>query len=349
MMSAPSATEDYILKNNFKQMNMRVLYNNKVVLFIVLPMAAYLFAAMPTVPNAPATQSPAYLEYLQGIRQQNPARAVEKHSFLVIGGTGFTGGVIVDDLLARNAKHVRVISRKLPIAAKRKDGVEYVSGSITNLTALTRAMKGITAVYHTAAAYGNPPHGRFGNYKESPPYKVNVGGMKNILKACETSESVELLVYTSSMHTTFVPGKNQYDVDGYTVPYNEGHHDFYSKSKIEAEKLCLGYDKPGKLRTIALRPSGIYGPQENYFIPKIINMFYQYGKYVPVYFDKDEIFEFTFVYNIAWGHDLAIQALEKLKDAGGGPSPFGQAFYLTDQEVRKQAYRSLSTLMTIHS
>ena len=136
MMSAPSATEDYILKNNFKQMNMRVLYNNKVVLFIVLPMAAYLFAAMPTVPNAPATQSPAYLEYLQGIRQQNPARAVEKHSFLVIGGTGFTGGVIVDDLLARNAKHVRVISRKLPTAAKRKDGVEYVSGSITNLTAL---------------------------------------------------------------------------------------------------------------------------------------------------------------------------------------------------------------------
>ena len=78
-------------------------------------------------------------------------------------------------------------------------------------------------------------------------------------------------------------------------------------------------------------------------------MFYQYGKYVPVYFDKDEIFEFTFVYNIAWGHDLAIQALEKLKDAGDGPSPFGQAFYLTDQEVRKQAYRSLSTLMTIHS
>ena len=41
-------------------------------------------------------------------------------------------------------------------------------------------------------------------------------------------------------------------------------------------------------------------------------MFYIYGKYVPVYFDKDEIFEFTFVYNIAWGHDLAVAALDKL-------------------------------------
>ena len=89
-----------------------------------------------------------------------------------------------------------------------------------------------------------------------------------------------------------------------------------------SRKLCLGHDKPGKLRTIALRPSGIYGPQENYFIPKIINMFYKYGKYVPVYFDKDEIFEFTFVYNIAWGHALAVQALEKLNDAGDGLSPF---------------------------
>ena len=238
-------------------------------------MAAYLFAAIPAVPNASAAQSPSYLEYLQGIRQQNPARAVEKHSFLD-RGTGFTGGVIVDDLLGEKCETCPCHIPQTPTAAKRKDGVEYVSGSITNLTALTRAMKGITAVYHTAAAYGNPPHGRFGNYTESPPYKVNVGGMKNILKACETSESVELLVYTSSMHTTFVPGKNQYDVDGYTVPYNEGHHDFYSKSKIEAEKLCLGYDKPGKLRTIAHAPVEFMLKRE-LLIPKIINMFYKYG------------------------------------------------------------------------
>ena len=78
-------------------------------------------------------------------------------------------------------------------------------------------------------------------------------------------------------------------------------------------------------------------------------MFYKYGKYVPVYFDKDEIFEFTFVYNIAWGHDLAIQALEQLNDEGDGPSPFGQAFYLTDQEVCKRATLSPSMPMAIHS
>ena len=35
------------------------------------------------------------------------------------------------------------------------------------------------------------------------------------------------------MHTTFIPGLNQYDVDGYTVKYNENHHDFYSKSKLK--------------------------------------------------------------------------------------------------------------------
>ena len=64
--------------------------------------------------------------------------------------------------------------------------------------------------------------------------------MKNIIEACEDdSNSVELLVYTSSMHTTFIPGLNQYDVDGYTVKYNENHHDFYSKSKIDFAPLDI--------------------------------------------------------------------------------------------------------------
>jgi sterol-4alpha-carboxylate 3-dehydrogenase (decarboxylating) len=307
---------------------------------LLLLVGIYIYLAKPAIPNGPTSHSKQYLNLVQNIREKYPIPAIEKHSFLVIGGTGFTGGVIVDDLIARKAKHVRVISRNLPKEAKRKAGVEYVTGSITNLDALKKAMKDITIVYHTAAAYGNPPHGRFGDYEESPPYKVNVGGMKNIIEACEDeSNTVRLLVYTSSMHTTFIPGFNQFDVDGYTVKYNENHHDFYSKSKIEAEKICLSHDNPGgKLRTIALRPSGIYGPQENYFIPKIINMFYTYGKYVPVYFDKNEIFEFTFVYNIAWGHDLSVAALDKLDDEEAEndakkSSPFGQAFFLTDQEV----------------
>ena len=311
----------------------------KIIVLFILPIIIYFQVMKPYIPTGPTKHSPKYLKLVQHLRDENPIPSIEKHSFLVIGGTGFTGGVIVDDLLARNAKFIRVISRNYPKESKRKVGVEYFKGSITDLKALKMAMKDITIVYHTAAAYGNPPHGRFGVYKESPPYKVNVGGMKNIIEACEDdSNSVELLVYTSSMHTTFIPGLNQYDVDGYTVKYNENHHDFYSKSKIEAEKLCLSHDNPGgKLRTIALRPSGIYGPLENYFIPKIINMFYIYGKYVPVYFDKDEIFEFTFVYNIAWGHDLAVAALDKLhvgdeEDVGEKNAPFGQAFYLTDQE-----------------
>ena len=64
--------------------------------------------------SKPAPHSAEYLEMLQGIRRETAPvvdASIRKRAFLIIGGTGFTGTVIADDLMARGAKHVRVMSR----------------------------------------------------------------------------------------------------------------------------------------------------------------------------------------------------------------------------------------------
>ena len=59
--------------------------------------------------------------------------ASRRHRFLVIGGTGFTGTALVEDLVARGARHVRSMSRSAPEEGKAVEGVEYVRGSFTSL------------------------------------------------------------------------------------------------------------------------------------------------------------------------------------------------------------------------
>ena len=299
-------------------------------------LAIVFMVTRPSLPTKPAPHSPEYLAHLNSLRERTEkevGQSIQSRSFLVIGGTGFTGGVLVDDLIARKAKSVRVLSRRLPKGDAQKKGVEFLAGSMTDVATLKKAMENVDVVFHTAAAYGTPPNGRFGPYENSAPKKVNVGGMAAILEACKSSPSVNLLVFTSSMHTTFDPDKDQIGVKE-SAPYHWNAVDHYSRSKIEAEKLCLDADSnaPNGLRTIALRPSGIYGPQENFFIPKILDIFYKYGKIAPTYFDKKERFEFTFVYNIAWAHALATAHLDRSETKA-----FGNAFFVTDQTIVNSA------------
>lgn len=302
-----------------------------------LLLLAIFLATRPNVPVGPAPLSPEYLAHLDKLRDstsQQLGESIKTREFLVIGGTGYTGGVLVDDLLARGARGVRVLSRKIPKTKDRKSNVQYISGSILNLDSLKNAIEGVDVVYHTAAAYGSPPNGRFGAYNSSIPKRVNVKGMENILAACN-EKGVELLVFTSSMHTTFRPDQDLVFVREDTLTQYDNHVSHYSRSKTEAEKLCLEGNTKTKLRTVALRPSGIYGPQENFFIPKIVDQFYRNGKVAPVYFDKEEKFEFTFVYNIAWAHSLAVAALDGGKEKQA--KVFGRAFFITDQTVVNSA------------
>src|SRR5215467_3993856 len=81
--------------------------------------------------------------------------------FLVTGGAGFIGSHIVERLLAQGHR-VRVLdnfstgNRANLAFAKGNRHLEVVRGDLTNLAAVERAVRGVTAVFHQAAMRSVP-------------------------------------------------------------------------------------------------------------------------------------------------------------------------------------------------
>lgn len=106
--------------------------------------------------------------------------------------------------------------------------------------------------------------------------------------------------------------------------------------KAEAEALVLAANRSStspKLLTCAIRPSGIFGPGDVQVLPPIINVYhtnktgFQLGP-------NENLFDFTYVGNVAHAHLLAARAL--LYTSGLSTPPLnhekvdGEAFFITN-------------------
>lgn len=114
---------------------------------------------------------------------------------------------------------------------------------------------GATCIIHTAS----PPHG----LDPAIYWKVNVEGTKAVIAAA-VAHHVKKLVFTSSAGVIF-NGQDVIDVDE-RLPFPETPLDAYNESKSKAEELVLEANGKGGLKTVALRPAGIFGYVTDYFL-----------------------------------------------------------------------------------
>lgn len=320
------------------------------VLFYVLFMvsrAARLFSIIPLSP------SEEYLSLLDQFRldSKHIDPVLANTTYLVIGGTGFTGSALVDDLRKRGAKKVKIMGRSFPPSLEypygfKKEnryplpGVDYVRGDVTDVAALKKAMEGVNVVFHTAVLYGTPS---FGSQRGAQiTENVNIQGMKNIYEAAKQAKTVKQIIYTSSADTVF-PGRNielvnethPYAALGiFDQQYAEGSlavGDHYARTKIIAEKFLLSMDNKDGIRTAALRPNGIYGPGEHSAFVRIINPAFVLGG-LPFYFDEHQKSDWTCVYNLVYAHVLATYVLATSPAQVGG-----KAYFITDEDVSNNA------------
>lgn len=109
---------------------------------------------------------------------------------LVIGGRGFLGKHLVDNLLdaepAINKIRVFDLSpcqqqEQEQQQSTAENRVEHVQGSIEDVDALVAAMRSIDVVFHCAS----PPYDLLDSELF---YRVNVDGTRNVIKACQQAE-----------------------------------------------------------------------------------------------------------------------------------------------------------------
>ncbi len=247
---------------------------------------------------------------------------IKGKKILVIGGAGFIGSHVVDNLLKEDIAGVTIYDNFVRGTADNieealKDPrakVFEVGGDILQTDILNAAMKENDMVIHLAALWLLQCH----DFPRSA-FEVNIRGTFNVLEACRDNK-IERLVYSSSAS---VYG------DAVEIPMREDHpfnnRTFYGATKIAGEAMARAFYERYGVNYAGLRYMNVYGPRQDYkgtyiaVIMKILDNLDQ-GKAPIVYGDGSQSYDFIFVDDTAKANVCALKsdAVDSFYNVGMG-------------------------------
>jgi nucleoside-diphosphate-sugar epimerase len=231
-------------------------------------------------------------------------------TILVIGGAGFIGSHVVDELLQEDVKQVIVYDnfargvRENLEEALRDPRVRIfeVGGDILHTDLLAQAMRESDQVVHLAALWLLQCY----EYPRAA-FEVNVRGTFNVLEACR-DRGIERLVYSSSAS---VYG------DAAQMPMTEDHpfnnRTFYGATKIAGEAMCRAFADRYGLAYTGLRYMNVYGARQDYkgtYIAVIMKILDRLDQGLPpiLYGDGSQAYDFIYVTDCARANVCALKA-----------------------------------------
>ncbi|MFH1739122.1 MAG: NAD-dependent epimerase/dehydratase family protein [bacterium] len=235
-------------------------------------------------------------------------RSVEDCKVVVIGGAGFIGSHIVEDLLKENVREVVVYDN---FTRGKRENLERVSqdkrlkiweGDIQYSDVLHAVLKGADYVFHLAALWLLHCH----EYPRAA-FQVNTGGTFNVLEACR-DQGVKKLVFSSSAS---VYG------NALEVPMTEDHlfnnRTFYGATKIAGEQMCRAFYERYGLNYVGLRYMNVYGPRQDdqgAYTSVIMKILQRFDSGLPpiVYGDGSQTYDFIYVSDVARANICALKS-----------------------------------------
>ncbi len=168
---------------------------------------------------------------------------------LVTGATGFTGAVLTRKLAAAGAV-VRAIARPTSNTAQFSGlPIRWFRGEVFDPALVDEAMRGVSHVFHLAAAYREAKAGEEANRS------VHVESTRILARAASTAPGFRRFVHVSTVgvhgHIERPPANEDY-------PFHPG--DIYQQTKAEAELWLREYGAASGLPFTVIRPAAIYGP-----------------------------------------------------------------------------------------
>lgn len=235
---------------------------------------------------------------------------------LITGGAGFLGTRIVQELLCDETileTEKIVVLDCQDLIGIQDPRIEFIKGDIRNYSLLVKSCQDIDIIIHCAAIID------WGTRTREEVLSVNLGGTKNVIKACKQF-GIQSLVFTSSLDAVF-SGKPLIDINEQQA-YPDTYYTVYCESKVLGELEVLNASS-SNLNTCILRPSDIYGEADPYHMDALIAMANQ-GFYVRLG-DGSSKCQHVYVGNMAHAHVLAAKALwEKNKKV------YQQIYLITD-------------------
>jgi UDP-glucose 4-epimerase len=235
---------------------------------------------------------------------------IKGSKILVIGGAGFIGSHVVDELTKEDVKEVvvydnfcrgRVDNLRSALRDPRVKVYE-AGGDICQADILDSAIRGVDYVIHLAALWLLQCY----EYPRAA-FDVNIRGTFNVLEAC-IQHKVKKLIYSSSAS---VYG------DAVEIPMTEKHpynnKTFYGATKIAGEQMSRAFHYRYGLNYVALRYMNVYGPRQDYkgaYIAVIMKILDRLDQELPpiVYGDGSQSYDFVYVSDVARANLCALKS-----------------------------------------
>ncbi|MEE9296719.1 MAG: NAD-dependent epimerase/dehydratase family protein [Phycisphaerae bacterium] len=182
---------------------------------------------------------------------------------LVTGGTGLLGSHIVEQLCKRGRRVRALVRLESDTTWLRTQDVELVVGDVTDPDSLKRACAGVKIVYHAAARVGD--WGKWDDF-----VRVSIDGTGNLLEAAIDAGVGRFLHISSISAYGHVDGEGLVIDESAPLGRQLARWSYYSRAKVDAEKLVWAAHRDGRLDVTVIRPSWLYGPRDRVTLGRII-------------------------------------------------------------------------------
>jgi nucleoside-diphosphate-sugar epimerase len=232
---------------------------------------------------------------------------------LVTGGTGLLGSHIAERL-ARKGRRVRALVRPgSDTAFLRSIDAELVAGDLADPDACRRAARGVEVIYHAAAKVGD-----WGTWAEFQSGCLDATA--NLARAA-SAEGVGRFLHVSSTSAYGHPTEGGPPIDE-TAPLGQNFWplwDYYTRSKVESERILWRAFERDRLPLTVIRPSWLYGERDRTTTARLVRRLRKGG--VPLIGRGDNPLSAIYAGCVAEAALLATSYRESI----------GEAYNITDQ------------------
>ena len=232
---------------------------------------------------------------------------------LVTGATGLLGSHIAEKLRARGGRVRALVRQGSKSSFLQSIGVELVVGDLTDPESCRRAVQGAGAIYHCAAKVGD-----WGRWQEFE--SASLDGTRNLAGA-SIRAGVDRFLHVSSTSAYGHPPEGSPPIDESSAL---GQNlwplwDYYTRSKVDCERMLWDLAGRHELRLSVIRPSWLYGERDRTTLERLVGRL-RAGK-VPLIGRGDNPLSAIYAGNVA---DAAIMAARD-------PGSIGEAYNVTHQ------------------
>jgi len=235
-------------------------------------------------------------------------------TILVTGGAGFIGSHLVDHLVTGEDR-IRVLDDLTTGNTGNLAGVagriDLIEGSVTDRSAVEKAVRGCDVVFHLAAL----PSVAQSVADPLRSHEISATGTLNVLNAARLEKARRVVYAASSSAYGDQPGDVRRETD-LLLPLSP-----YAAAKLAGEHYCRCFHEAYGLETVCLRFFNVFGPRQDPkrpysgVIPLFINAMRQ-GKRPTIFGDGLQSRDFVYVADV-------VQALTR---AAAAPSAAGNVY-----------------------